>query len=159
MESLTPTVLPTISKERRSGSTIARAALAMLICGRAPLPSMQRLRISVHDCSRTDIVYRKGERPIEKKVVDYSPDHPVASAIADGDHWMDAWLGQMCTPRAEIKRKTGITEDRIEALTYDDVMPTPTEIEALANLWYVTPEGLMESICNGQRRERAHPDQ
>ena len=91
------------------------------------------------------MVYRKGERPIEKKIVDYSPDHPVASSIADGDHWMDAWLGQMCTPWETITRKTGITRERIEELT-DDSEPTPEEIDKLAALWWVTPEGLRRSI-------------
>lgn len=91
------------------------------------------------------MVYRKGERPIEKQVVDYSPDHPVAGGIADGDHWMDAWLGQMCTPWEMITRKTGISRARIEELN-DDTEPTSDEIEKLAALWWVTPEGLRKSI-------------
>src|SRR3546814_19239212 len=74
------------------------------------------------------MVYRKGERPVEKKVVDYSPDHPVASGIADGDHWMDAWLGQMCTPWETITRKTGISRERIGELN-DDAEPTRAELE------------------------------
>ena len=91
------------------------------------------------------MVSRKGERPIEKQVIDYSPDHPVARGVADGDHWMDAWLGQMCTPWETITRKTGITRERIEVLT-DDAEPTPEEIDKLAALWWVTPEGLRRSI-------------
>ena len=91
------------------------------------------------------MVYRKGERPVEKQVVDYSPDHPVSSGIADGDHWLDAWLGQMCTPWETITRKTGITRARIEELN-DDAEPTSDEIEKLAALWWVTPEGLQRSI-------------
>lgn len=91
------------------------------------------------------MVYRKGERPVEKQVVDYSPDHPVASGITDGDQWMDAWLGQMCTPWETITRKTGISRARIEELT-DDAEPTPEEIGKLAALWWVTPEGLRKSI-------------
>lgn len=92
------------------------------------------------------MVYRKGERPISKQVVDYTSDHPVSSGIADGDNWMDAWLGQMCTPWAEITRTTGISQDRIEALTYDDDVPTDEEVEALARIWWVTPDGLRRSI-------------
>jgi hypothetical protein len=91
------------------------------------------------------VVYRKGERPVGKRVVDYSPDHPVASGIADGDHWLDAWLGQMCTPWETITRKTGISRERIEELN-DNADPTPVEIEKLAELWWVTPEGLQRSI-------------
>ena len=91
------------------------------------------------------MVYRKGERPVEKRVVDYSPDHPVASGIEDGDHWLDAWLGQMCTPWETITRKTGILRERIEELN-DDAEPTQDEIEKLAALWWVTPEGLRRSI-------------
>jgi len=91
------------------------------------------------------MVYRKGERPVEKQVVDYSSAHPVASGIADGDHWMDAWLGQMCTPWETITRKTGISRARIEELN-DDAEPTADEIEKLATLWWVTPEGLRTSI-------------
>lgn len=91
------------------------------------------------------MVYRKGERPVEKQVVDYSQDHPVASGIADGDHWLDAWLGQMCTPWDAITRKTGITRARIEELN-DDAEPTDEEIAKLAALWWTTPEGLRRSI-------------
>lgn len=95
------------------------------------------------------MVYRKGERPIAKQVLDYSPDHPVASGIADGDHWLDAWLGQMCTPWETIIRKTGITKERIEELTYAEEIPTNDEIEKLAVLWLTTPEGLRRSIEDG----------
>lgn len=91
------------------------------------------------------MVYRKGERPVEKHIVDYSADHPVARGIADGDHWLDAWLGQMCTPWETITRKTGISRGRIEELN-DGEAPTPDEIEQLARLWWVTPEGLGRSI-------------
>lgn len=31
------------------------------------------------------MVYRKGERPVEKEVRAYTPEHPVARWIADGD--------------------------------------------------------------------------
>lgn len=91
------------------------------------------------------MVYRKGERPIEKQIVDYSPDHPVARGIADGDHWLDAWLGQMCTPWDAITRKTGLARERIEELN-DDAEPTSDEIEKLAAIWWTTPEGLRRSI-------------
>lgn len=91
------------------------------------------------------MVYRKGERPVAKEIRPYYADHPVASGIADGDHWMDAWLGQMCTPWETITRKTGITRARIEELN-DEAEPTADEIEKLAALWWTTPEGLRKSI-------------
>lgn len=91
------------------------------------------------------MVYRKGERPVEKRVVDYSPTHPVASAIADGDGWMDAWLGQFCTPWEMITRKTGISRKRIEEMT-KDAEPADEEIDKLAALWRTSPEGLRRSI-------------
>lgn len=91
------------------------------------------------------MVYRKGERPIEKQVVEYSPGHPVARAIAAGDHWLDAWIGQMCTPWETIRRKTGITRARIEKLN-DDAEPTSEEIEKLAAIWWTTPQGLRRSL-------------
>lgn len=91
------------------------------------------------------MVYRKGERPVEEHVVDYSQDRPVASGIADGDHWVNAWLGQMCTPWETITRKPGITLARIEELN-DGAEPTPGEIKKLAAMWWVTPEGLRRSI-------------
>jgi len=93
-----------------------------------------------------DLVYRKGKRPIEKQVVDYLPEHSVASGIADGDQWLDAWLGQMGTPWETITRKTGISRARIEELS-DDVEPTSDEIAELATLWWVTPEGLQRWIA------------
>lgn len=92
------------------------------------------------------MVYRKGERPIEKTIIPYDDNHPVAPGIADGDNWMDAWLGQMCTPWETITRKTGIAGDRIKAFTYDDEMPTDEETAKLAELWWTTPEGLRRSI-------------
>jgi len=98
------------------------------------------------------MVYRKGERRVEKQIVEYSSEHPVASGIADGDHWLDAWLGQMCTPWETIVRKTGISRARIEELN-DDAEPTSDEIEKLAALWWVTPAGLRLSInqANGNK--------
>lgn len=101
------------------------------------------------------MVYRKGERPLAKDVIDYSSNHPVAGAIADGDHWLDAWLGQMCTPWDAIARRTGISRSRIEELN-DDAEPTPDEIDMLAALWRVTPDGLRRSIAESLRIDRAN---
>lgn len=103
---------------------------------------MQYVRDETKD---DDMVHRKGERPVENQVVDYSPNHPVASAIADGDQWMDAWLGQFCTPWDAITKKTGISRARIKELNAE-ADPTDDEIEKLAALWWTTPAGLRRSI-------------
>ena len=95
--------------------------------------------------STTDMVYRKGERAVAKEIRAYTSDHPVAKWIADGDHWLTAWVGQMCTPWQTITKKTGIARERIDELN-DDAEPTPDELELLAKLWWVTPEGLRRSI-------------
>lgn len=90
---------------------------------------------------------RKGERPIPKVVRPYDADHPVRQWIADGDGWFDAWVGQMCTPYAVLTRKTGIASDRLFELSFGDA-PTLAEIEALAQVWLVPPEGLIASIAD-----------
>src|SRR3546814_9187507 len=81
----------------------------------------------------------------------YNSEHPVARWIADGDHWLTAWVGQMATSWPTITRKTGITAERLEQFNDDEEVPADSEIEALAALWYVTPEGLRASIRNGKR--------
>ncbi len=91
------------------------------------------------------MVYRKGERAVAKEVRAYTADHPVAKWIADGDHWLTAWVGQMCTPWQTITKKAGIPRERIDELN-DDAEPTLDELEMLAELWWVTPEGLRRSI-------------
>lgn len=91
------------------------------------------------------MVYRKGERPVAKEVRAYTPDRPVAKWIADGDHWLTAWVGQMCTPWPTITKRTGIARERIDALN-NDAEPTPDEVALLVDLWWVTPEGLRRSI-------------
>src|SRR3546814_2797418 len=84
----------------------------------------------------------KGAQPIAKEVCPYNSEHPVARWIADGDHWLTAWVGQMATSWPTITRKTGITAERLEQFNDDEEVLADSEIEALAALWYVTPEGL-----------------
>lgn len=108
------------------------------------------MQVGRSDSKGSNMVYRKGERPVQKRVVDYSADHPAAGGIADGDHWMDAWLGQQRTPWDVITRKAGISRERIHALTFDDAMPTDDEINKLAALWWTTPERLRRSIEEAQ---------
>ncbi len=92
---------------------------------------------------------RKGERPIPKTVRPYDADHPVRRWIADGDGdgWFDAWVGQMCTPYAVLTKKTGIAQERLFELSFGEP-PTLAEIDALAKVWLVPPEGLIASIAD-----------
>lgn len=52
---------------------------------------------------------------------------------------------QMTTPHAVIVRRTGIAEARLWEFAMG-AEPTADEIEVLAALWYVKPDGLAESI-------------
>lgn len=78
-------------------------------------------------------------------VIRYTPEHPVARWIADGDSWVMAWVGQMCTPWGVVSQKTGISMERIDELD-DGEEPTDEEVEELAALWWTTPTGLRKSI-------------
>jgi len=97
---------------------------------------------------------RKGERPIPKTIRDYLPGHPVARLISEGDHWMTAWIGQMVTPWPTLTRKARIASERLMQLN-GGADPTDTEIEALAAVWLVPPDGLRASIeesrANGRK--------
>lgn len=104
------------------------------------------------------MVHRKGERRLVKEVRPYAPDHPVAESIRRGSKWFDAWVGQMTTSYPVLTKRTKIASERLTQLSHG-AEPTMVEVELLAAVWYVTPEGLMESKRDGQRRERAHPDQ
>jgi len=88
---------------------------------------------------------RKGEQALPKVIRPFDAEHPVWRMIQDGDGWLNAWLAQMCTPWATISRKTKISIERIMELD-DGEVPTEAEIEALSNLWHVTPDGLRKSI-------------
>lgn len=90
---------------------------------------------------------RKGERPIAKLVRPYTPDHPVAGWIARGSTWFEAWVGQKGTPFVVLTKKAGIAEARLFELSHGDA-PTLSEIDALAKVWLVPPEGLIASIAD-----------
>src|SRR3546814_16681965 len=76
----------------------------------------------------------KGAQPIAKEVCPYNSEHPVARWIADGDHWLTAWVGQMATSWPTITRTTGITAERLEQFNDDEEVPADSEIEELAAL-------------------------
>lgn len=88
---------------------------------------------------------RKGFPRIVKSVRHFTPDHPVAQSIDRGSHWFHAWVAQMTTPYDTITRKTGIARERLFEFSRC-ALPAGDEIEALAALWHVTPEGLLRSI-------------
>lgn len=91
------------------------------------------------------MVYRNGERRTEKHVRAYTPEHPVARLIAEGDGWLLAWVCQMCTPWETVSRKTSIAVERIGELNRGEE-PTAEEVERLSLLWWTTPAGLRKSI-------------
>lgn len=100
---------------------------------------------------------RKGERPIPKVERAYTPDHPVARRIAAGEVWLAAWVGQMVTPWARLTQKTRISSERLFQLDRG-ADPTNGEIDALAAVWLVPPEGLRASIEESRtRRMHARP--
>lgn len=93
---------------------------------------------------------RKGEQPVPKQIVGWSDDHPVAGSMRRGSKWFDAWIGQMTTPYLRLSRRTKIPVERIQEI--DSGSPiTRVELEALAQAWWITPEGLLQSMPNPQR--------
>jgi hypothetical protein len=89
--------------------------------------------------------YRKGEQPVSKQVVSWSPDHPVAHNMARGSEWFSAWIGQMATPYDRLAKKTRILVARLQEIDHGAVI-TRAEIEALAKAWWITPAGLIASM-------------
>lgn len=88
---------------------------------------------------------RKGERPIVRAVVGWSVDHQCARAIREGDPWFRAWMFQMSTPYWRLAKATRIPEARLREIEGAAAV-TRAEIDALARVWWVTSEGLIESI-------------
>lgn len=98
---------------------------------------------------------RKGERRIVKEVRPYTADHPVAGSIRRGSYWFDAWVTEMTTSYPVLTKRTNISHERLMEMSHG-AEASADEVALLAAAWYVTPEGLMESIRDGQRRRRAH---
>lgn len=96
------------------------------------------------------MVYRKGEQRLVKEVRPYTADHPVAESIQRGSKWFDAWVGQMTTSYPVLTKRTKIASERLMELSHG-AEPTTVEIELLAAVWFVTPEGLQNSI--GQAKD------
>lgn len=79
--------------------------------------------------------------------------------IAGGDPWLTAWVGQMVTPWARLTKKARIPAERLFQLDRG-ADPTEAEIDALAAVWLVPPEGLRTSIQESRaatRRVHARP--
>lgn len=90
--------------------------------------------------------HRKGFPRLVKPVVPFTPDHPVSNSISRGSQWFSAWVMQMTTPYEKIRRKTGIPTERLAQFSRD-AEPNDQEVDALAALWFVTPDGLRQSIA------------
>lgn len=91
------------------------------------------------------MAYRKGERRIVKEVRLYTEDHPVAQIIRRGSRWFDAWVTKMGTSYPTLTKRTKIASDRLMKLSHG-AQPTDAEIDLLAAAWFVTAQGLGESI-------------
>lgn len=91
------------------------------------------------------MVHRKGERRIVKQVQSYNAEHPVAGSIRRGSYWFDAWVMERTTSYPMLTKRTKIAGKRLTQLSHG-AEPTDAEVELLAAVWFVTPEGLRESI-------------
>jgi hypothetical protein len=98
------------------------------------------------------LVHRKGERRIVKQVQSYNADHPVAGSIRRGSRWFDAWVMERTTSYPVLTKRTKIAGDRLSQLSHG-ADPTDAEVELLAYVWFVTPEGLRESIAQARGAE------
>jgi hypothetical protein len=93
---------------------------------------------------------RKGERPVIKLLDSWSPDHPVARAMATGSTWYQAWAEQKGTPLTKLVRRTGILPARLLAIDQGDRI-SRAEIDALAIAWSVSSEDLIASLSDPGR--------
>lgn len=91
------------------------------------------------------MVYRKGEVRLVKEVRPYTEDHPVAASIRSGSKWFNAWVAQMTTSYPVLTKRTKISGERLMQFSHG-AEPSPEEIALLAEVWFVTPEGLRTSI-------------
>lgn len=94
---------------------------------------------------------RKGERRIVKEVRPYSEDHPVAVSIRSGSQWFNAWVAQMTTSYPVLTKRTKIAGDRLIQLSHG-AEPLAAEVELLAAAWFVTTDGLRQSIDQAKGR-------
>lgn len=89
---------------------------------------------------------RKGERPIERPLDRFTPDHPVARTISQGDHWFYAWLAQKSTPLVRLARITGIPAERFFPIQRGGDV-SRAELDALARAWSVSTQDLIRSMA------------
>ena len=87
----------------------------------------------------------KGERRIVKGVRPYAEDPPVAVSIRSVSRWFGAWVAQTTTSYPVLTKRTKITGERLTQFSHR-AEPSPAEVELLAAVGFVTPEGLRHSI-------------
>lgn len=95
------------------------------------------------------MVYRKGERRIVKEVRTYTEDHPVAISIRSGSQWFNAWVAQMTRSYPVLTKRTKIAGERLMQLSHG-AEPSPAEVELLAEVGLVAPEGLRQSMAQAK---------
>jgi len=88
---------------------------------------------------------RKGEKRIPRLLDRWSPEHPVAHAIATGSSWFTAWQMQKCIPIAKLAKQIGIAAERLTAIGHGDHLAR-TELDALARAWTISAGDLIASM-------------
>lgn len=82
----------------------------------------------------------------------WDPLPAVAQAIATGEPWLLAWALQSATPYRLLSRKSGITDDRLDAL-YRGAPVSRAELAALADTWKIAVDQIMLTLPAGTLAE------
>jgi hypothetical protein len=88
---------------------------------------------------------RKGERKLTRTWPEWGPKHPVARDVSTGGHWLDAWTAQASTPWEKLSRTSGLSIERIRAISQGDRL-TRSELDGLAAAWKVDPAQVEASL-------------
>jgi len=92
------------------------------------------------------IMWRKGERKVEKTGPPYDEKHPVAQMIATGSGWFWSRMAQT-TPLVVLEKRSGIDFGRLLGIDLYDLV-TCAELEVLARAWNAPLEDVIASIPN-----------
>lgn len=79
----------------------------------------------------------------------YGPDHVIARSIGEGTPWFNAWVFQYCTNYPTLKKLTGITIERADALSRGATI-TRAELDVLAKACGAQPSDIIASLPDPQ---------